>query len=311
MAPQWDLELEPEGFEERRVEELMRHRTAFLAKRLPFSPPSSPFRKSPSSKSPKSKRAAGVFAGLSEEERKIKEEEMDTWRREQFQRRDEERRLRALAETEKKAAALKEKADKQKEREAKKREAELKAAASGKVKKVTPYLCFAKAKREELKSQNPNLDSAAVTAMVGVMWKTVNPQLKKTYEQKSKAENKKRREELSKIKKAQKAKDKAEEQKTRQDALAAAEAEGSEEWIQCDACKKWRVIPAQIATLLDATSQSVGWQCSMNTWDDPPPAGTRACDVPEEKFELDEEDEADVAYGASMVSRSRQCHTIA
>lgn len=94
------------------------------------------------------------------------------------------------------------------------------------------------------------------------------------------------------------------EEKARQQAAAAAEGEdGAEqiEWIMCEQCRKWRVVPATMAELLDST-QTAAWTCAMNTWDAPPPAGTSACDVPQQAMDDDDdpEDAAGDATGAAM-----------
>ena len=52
------------------------------------------------------------------------------------------------------------------------------------------------------------------------------------------------------------------------------------QWVQCDACQKWRKAPADItATLPDS------WRCSQNTWD----SLHASCDAPEEGQHEDEE----------------------
>jgi hypothetical protein len=92
------------------------------------------------------------------------------------------------------------------------------------------------------------------------------------------------------------------EEKERQQAAAAAgEAEEEQiEWIMCEQCKKWRMVPTEMAQLLDS-AQTAAWTCSQNTWDAPPPAGTSACDVPEQTPEnMEEEDDEEDVAGASM-----------
>lgn len=107
------------------------------------------------------------------------------------------------------------------------------------------------------------------------------------------AEKKKARALAAKLEKAERARERA--------AAAAAEDEVDEiEWIMCEQCKKWRVVPAEIAKLLDST-QTTAWNCSMNTWDPPPPAGTAACDVPQQSIgDEDAEDEAGDEVSAAM-----------
>lgn len=67
------------------------------------------------------------------------------------------------------------------------------------------------------------------------------------------------------------------------DAAVAAEmvSKAQVEWVQCDACKKWRTLPArthpQYPTSLDEDKR---WICTMNTWS-PHHAN---CDVPEESM---------------------------
>jgi hypothetical protein len=91
------------------------------------------------------------------------------------------------------------------------------------------------------------------------------------------------------------------EEKKRQQAAAAEGGAGAEEieWIMCEQCKKWRVVPSEVAQVLDS-SQAAAWTCSMNTWDEPPPAGTSPCDVPQQAMDDDEDDDEDDAEGAAM-----------
>ena len=41
----------------------------------------------------------------------------------------------------------------------------------------------------------------------------------------------------------------------------------------------------------DTTAANMGWTCAQNTWDPPPPEGTKHCDVPEAPFDVEEEEE--------------------
>ena len=50
------------------------------------------------------------------------------------------------------------------------------------------------------------------------------------------------------------------------------------QWIACDKCQKWRVIPAAHYGKLQCGAK---WDCTMNSWDPPPPRGVKPCDVPE------------------------------
>jgi hypothetical protein len=92
----WDVYLEGEGYEERRIAELSKNRVAFLLSRgVAVSPPDEPTAPSPARPAAAfdgaALRAKGVYAGLSPATRLKKEQEMDKWRAEQFKRRDAER----------------------------------------------------------------------------------------------------------------------------------------------------------------------------------------------------------------------------
>lgn len=54
-------------------------------------------------------------------------------------------------------------------------------------------------------------------------------------------------------------------------------AEGQDQWLQCDKCKKWRLVSPRV---FDACSQQRHWKCADNferpnaSCDDPPDAGS-------------------------------------
>jgi len=50
-----------------------------------------------------------------------------------------------------------------------------------------------------------------------------------------------------------------------------------QEWVQCEKCKKWRVLPPRIS----AKDLPEIWYCTMNTWD----SSTASCDAKEEKVD--------------------------
>ena len=52
-----------------------------------------------------------------------------------------------------------------------------------------------------------------------------------------------------------------------------------DEWIACDACGKWRVVPK---TVVAALGDNDRWECAQN-----PRAAFNACDIPEEAWEGD------------------------
>jgi hypothetical protein len=60
------------------------------------------------------------------------------------------------------------------------------------------------------------------------------------------------------------------------------------DWVQCDACAKWRVLPAEGAAEVLAGA----WVCAMNRWD----LRFAACDAPEEE---ERPSHGDPAEGAS------------
>jgi len=171
----WDVHLEGEGYEERRLAEVQKYRTAFVARRCPVSPPSSP-----KDDGGASVRAKGVFAHLTEEERRKKEEDMDAWRNEQFRRRDEERRLRK-AEEERKAK------EEEKQRKIKEEKQAIEQALSGKAKKLSGYQAFANEQRGQLQKANPTLASKAITKQLNAMWESMHKDRKKSYEDQAKA----------------------------------------------------------------------------------------------------------------------------
>ena len=53
----------------------------------------------------------------------------------------------------------------------------------------------------------------------------------------------------------------------------------TDEWIACDACGKWRVVPK---TVVAALGDNDRWECAQN-----PRAAFNACDIPEEAWEGD------------------------
>lgn len=311
----WDVHLEGPGYEEKRLEEVGRYRKAFIARRCPVSPVDSP-----NGDNGAAVRAKGIYAHLSEEDRIKKEQDMDAWRMEQFKRRDEERRLKEEAlrkkrEEERAAAKLKQ----QKEEIAKKQ--------NGKAKKVTGYQLFAAEKRDQLQKADPSMATTAITKVCKVSWETCHKTIKKQYETKAKQvrdsarllpspftfrvrtlsccapqQNKAERDRVNADKKKARALQAKldKEEKARQAAAAAEEGDGGDEieWIMCEQCRKWRVIPPEVAKVLDS-SQAAAWTCSMNTWDEPPPEGTSPCDVPQQSME-DEDDDEDDAEGAAM-----------
>lgn len=90
------------------------------------------------------------------------------------------------------------------------------------------------------------------------------------------------------------------EEKARQQATTSGDdGEQHLEWIMCEQCKKWRVVPPEMAQVLD-DSQAAAWTCSMNTWDAPPPAGTSACDVPQQVMDNEDNDDEEDVAGAAM-----------
>ena len=286
----WDVHLEGEGYEERRLAEVQKYRTAFVVRRCPVSPPSSP-----KDDGGASVRAKGVFAHLTEEERRKKEEDMDAWRNEQFRRRDEERRLRK-AEEERKAK------EEEKQRKIKEEKQAIEQALSGKAKKLSGYQAFANEQRGQLQKANPTLASKAITKQLNAMWESMHKDRKKSYEDQAKAvrslrfppppsavqtrpcpslrfpqphrgavqraqKNKANREAVAAAKKKARAKKQALDKEEKKRAAEQQEEEEPEtEWIQCDKCKKWRTIPNTMAALLDDTA-TTSWSCSMNTWD--------------------------------------------
>ena len=53
----------------------------------------------------------------------------------------------------------------------------------------------------------------------------------------------------------------------------------NDEWIACDSCGKWRVVPK---TVVAALGDNDRWECAQN-----PRAAFNACDIPEEAWEGD------------------------
>ena len=289
----WDVHLEGPGYEEVRLAEVQQHRAAFIARRCPVSPVTSP---TAGADHGASVRAKGIFSHLSEEERLQKEQEMDAWRLEKFKRRDEEKRLKE--EIARKKAGEQAAADKLKAQHE-----QIAAAASGKAKKQSGYAMFSAETREQMRKVNPAMPGKDITKLCKTQWDTMHKQRKKGYDDKAKAENKAAREKVNAEKKKAKAlqaKLDRDEEKKRAEKMAAGELEEEEtEWIQCEQCRKWRVVPNEMAKLLDSTA-AASWTCAMNTWDAPPPAGTTACDVAEQALDDQDEDAEGDAEGMAM-----------
>lgn len=287
----WDVHLEGANYEETRLAEVQQYRKAFIARRCPVSPVDSPL-----SDSGAAVRAKGIFSHLSEEERLKKEQEMDAWRLEKFKRRDEERRVKeetVRKQAEEQAAAEKLKAA----------QGQIAAMKSGKAKKQSGYAIFSTETRAQFQKANPAMPSKDITKMCKTQWETMHKDRKKQYDDKAKAENKAAREKVNAEKKkakAMQAKLDKDEEKKRAAAMAAGGLEEEEtEWIQCGQCDKWRIVPNEMAALLDST-QTQAWTCAMNTWDAPPPAGTAACDVAEQSLDDQADDDAGDAEGMAM-----------
>jgi hypothetical protein len=141
----------------------------------------------------------------------------------------------------------------------------------------------------------------AVTETIGSLWSFVHSDLKKQYEAKSTALNKVAREELAQKKKLLKKKTDAEAKRKR----GAGEGDAGapqESWIQCEntECRKWRVIPSALVGVVNLQQR---WDCSMNTWDPPPPVGQGACDVPEELYDEAEAAAEESAHEAASADK--------
>jgi hypothetical protein len=73
-------------------------------------------------------------------------------------------------------------------------------------------------------------------------------------------------------------------------------ADETQEWVLCNACDKWRQIPAKaVASLPDV------WSCEMNRWD----SKRRKCSVPEEVVEDDDDSDADAEEESVEPQRQR------
>ena len=286
---QWCDLLEGEGYEAERSAAISSKRAAFLLKRCPVSPPSSPGSASKTGlavgRSPtgQSTRAKGVYAGLSEQERKQKEAEMHEWRMEQFKKRDAEVKAARQAAEEKKAKEEKQKeeakrqkleAKKVKEAEKKVKEAEKKAKektkllekeakelqklASSKTKKTTAYACFAKNKKAELAIASPTMSAEDVTVMCRTLFDTMDKSLKKRWEDEAKAFNKKAREDVAAAKKKLKTQLKTKAKKEQEEAEAA---EAASAQVRSCGRSPARLGSGELALCLTARGL---WRCRRN-----------------------------------------------